>query len=79
MLILGAGPTGICTLLCARLKDPKKLIVCEKDQDRLAFVRKHYPEVTAVTPEELPETVKRFCPNGGADVVLEVAGGKGNL
>ena len=79
VLILGAGPTGICTLLCARLKDPKKLIVCEKDQDRLAFVRKHYPEVTAVTPEELPETVKRFCPNGGADVVLEVAGAKGTF
>ena len=79
VLILGAGPTGICTLLCARLKDPKKLIVCEKDQDRLAFVREHYPEVTAVTPEELPETVKRFCPNGGADVVLEVAGAKGTF
>lgn len=79
VLILGAGPTGICTLLCARLKNPKNIIVCEKDPDRLAFVRKHYPEVTAVTPEELPETVKRFCPNGGADVVLEVAGAKGTF
>ena len=31
VLILGAGPTGICTLLCAMLKRPKQIIVCEKD------------------------------------------------
>ena len=26
----GAGPTGICTLLCSMLKNPKHIIVCEK-------------------------------------------------
>ena len=40
VLILGAGPTGICTLLCVMLKHPKQIIVCEKDPDRLDFVRK---------------------------------------
>ena len=30
VLILGAGPTGICTLLCVMLKKPKRIIVCEK-------------------------------------------------
>lgn len=39
VLILGAGPTGICTLLCAMLKNPRKIIVCETDPDRLAFVK----------------------------------------
>ena len=30
VLIIGAGPTGICTLLCAMLKEPKRIIVCER-------------------------------------------------
>ncbi len=30
VLIIGAGPTGICTLLCAMLQNPKAIIVCEK-------------------------------------------------
>ena len=36
VLILGAGPTGICTLLCVLLKAPKQVIVCEKDPARLS-------------------------------------------
>ena len=39
VLILGAGPTGICTLLCVMLKNPRKIIVCETDPDRLDFVK----------------------------------------
>lgn len=31
VLIIGAGPTGICTLLCVMLKQPKRIIICEKD------------------------------------------------
>lgn len=30
VLIIGAGPTGICTLLCVRLQKPKRIIMCEK-------------------------------------------------
>ena len=37
VLIIGAGPTGICTLLCAALKEPKRIIVCEKDPARLTL------------------------------------------
>ena len=29
VLIIGAGPTGICTLLCVMLKAPKRIIVCD--------------------------------------------------
>ena len=31
VLIIGAGPTGICTLLSVMLKKPRRIIVCEKD------------------------------------------------
>lgn len=74
VLIIGAGPTGICTLLCARLKHPKRVIVCEKSSERRQFVREHYPEVQTVTPEECREAVLANSDRGGADVVLEVAG-----
>ena len=76
VLILGAGPTGICTLLCVMLKKPKRIIVCEKEKTRREFVRKHYPEVILAEPERLPEFVRENSEHGGADVVLEAAGTK---
>ena len=35
VLIIGAGPTGICTLLCVMLKHPRQIIVCEKSEERI--------------------------------------------
>ena len=75
VLILGAGPTGICTLLCVQLQHPKRIIVCEKDPQRRQFVREHYPDVLVVAPEEVEAFVQSHSDHGGADVVLEVAGG----
>ena len=74
VLILGGGPTGICTLLCVMLKQPKRIILCEKDQTRRAFVNEHYPQVLTVAPEGLQKCVEENTDYGGADVVLEVAG-----
>lgn len=74
VLIIGAGPTGICTLLCVMLKHPKRIIVCEKDRSRIDFVRKHYPKVLIAEPENVRDFVKENSDHGGADVVLEVAG-----
>ena len=74
VFIIGAGPSGICTLLCARLKNPRRIIVCEKDPARREFVRKHYPEVLVTAPEEALDFVRQHSDHGGADVVLEVAG-----
>ena len=76
VLIIGAGPTGVCTLLCAMLKQPKRIIVCEPSEERRRFVREHYPEVLLTTPDECEEFVRKNSDNGGADRVLEVAGAK---
>lgn len=76
VLIIGAGPTGVCTLLCAMLKQPKCIIVCEPSEERRRFVREHYPEVLLTTPDECEEFVRKNSDNGGADRVLEVAGAK---
>ena len=74
VLIIGAGPTGICTLLSVMLKSPKRIIVCEKDENRIKFVNEHYPGVLTVTPENCLDFVLENSDHGGADVVLEVAG-----
>ena len=74
VLILGAGPTGICTLQCALLKHPKRVIVCEKDPYRLHFVQNHFPQVLTTTPEQVVSYVTSHSDHGGADRVLEVAG-----
>ena len=74
VLIIGAGPTGICTLLCVMLKQPKRIIVCEKSEERRQFVQEHYPDVLLTTPEECKDFVLKNSDHGGADRVLEVAG-----
>lgn len=77
VLIIGAGPTGICTLLCVMLKKPKRIIVCEKDENRIRFIKEHYPDVYTVLPEECLEYVQKNSDHGGADVVL--GGGRSPL
>lgn len=74
VLIIGAGPTGLCTLQCVLLQNPGKVILCEKDPDRRQFVAEQYPQVETVAPEQVVEKVKAWSCHGGADAVLEVAG-----
>lgn len=78
VVIIGGGPTGICTLLCVMLKNPEKIILCEVDHERITFVKEHYPNVLVVNPKEtdVEEFVREHSRHGGADRVLEVAGGR---
>ena len=73
VLIIGAGPTGLCTLQCVMLKNPKKIIVCESSAERRMFVMNHYPFVQVIKPEDCLNVVQNL-ERGGADVVIEVAG-----
>lgn len=74
VLIIGAGPTGLCTLQCVMLKSPKRIIVCEPSEERRAFVRKHYPDILLTTPDECLQFVMGNSDHGGADRIIEVAG-----
>lgn len=74
VLIIGAGPTGICTLLCVMLHRPRRIIVCEKSPERRRFILNHYPGVIVTNPEHCRRTVIDHSTHGGADAVLEVAG-----
>lgn len=74
VLIIGGGPTGICTLLCVMLRKPEKILLCEQDEDRRRFIKEHYPEVIILSPEQIPGSGKERKPPWRGDVVLEVAG-----
>ena len=77
VVIIGGGPTGICTLLCVMLKNPAKIILCEVDPERIAFVKEHYPDVLVVNPKETDAErfVKENSRHNGADRVFG-SGGK---
>ena len=74
VLIIGAGPTGSCTLECVQLYKPQRIVVCEADESRREFVRQHYPEINVVEPAECLEVLKSLTEGRGADRVIEVAG-----
>lgn len=75
VLLIGGGPTGLCTLQCVLLRGPRRVILCERDPLRRAYVERHYPGVLTVGPEEAESFVLAHSDHGGADVVLEAAGG----
>lgn len=74
VLILGAGPAGLCTLECVLLKSPRRVILCDIDAQRLAFAREHWPQVLTCGPEQVESLTLAYSQHGGADRVLEVAG-----
>ena len=56
------------------LKKPKQIIVCEKDENRVRFIKEHYPDVWTVAPNACEEFIRKHSEHGGADVVIEAAG-----
>lgn len=76
VLIIGAGPTGLCTLECVQLYTPHQIVVCETDESRRGFLRQHYPDVFVVEPCKCDEILVELTNNRRADRVIEVAGGK---
>ena len=76
--VIGAGPTGLCTMMCARLYTPARIIAIDTDGYRLALAKeKGLADITLVPGRDDPEQVIREVTDGrGADTVFEVAGGK---
>ena len=76
--VIGAGPTGLCTMACARLYTPARILAIDTDPYRLDLAKKKgLADVTLIPGEgDLPEKVRDLTEDRGADVVLEVAGGE---
>lgn len=74
VLIIGGGPTGICTLACVLLKEPKRVIVCDRHPERLKLIRRNYPGVLTTGPDGLAGFTLAHSEHGGADRVIECGG-----
>ena len=81
VLVIGAGPTGLCTMMCAGLYSPSKIIALDTDESRLQLAKNAgladiiwNPQ--QMTEKELEMRIKEESHGRGADTVFEVAGGR---
>ena len=75
--VIGAGPTGLCTMLCARLYTPARIIAIDTDSFRLDLARKcGLADIALVSGrDDLEQEIRKVTEGRGADTVFEVAGG----
>ena len=78
VLVLGAGPTGLCTMACARLPRPACIIAADLSEERLALARRMGIADQTVNPmhEDIVAFTRSLTQGRGADVVMEAAGGE---
>ena len=76
--VIGAGPAGLCTMLCAGLYAPSCIIAIDTDPYRLNLAKeKGLADITLVPGKDLVEKgIRELTEGRGADVVIEAAGGK---
>lgn len=79
--VIGAGPTGLCTAMCAALYSPANVVMIDISSERLDFAKKlGLANVTVNPREEDPQAAVRALTRGrGADKVFEAAGGEGTF
>jgi alcohol dehydrogenase len=78
VLVLGAGPTGLTTMMSARLFGPAVIVASDVNDARLALAKERGLCDITVNPKQTDviETVRALTDGRGADVVFEVAGAK---
>ena len=76
--VIGAGPTGLCCMMCARLYQPSRIIAIDVDDSRLELARKQNLADVTLNPlrDDVEKEVRRLTEGRGADAVLEAAGGR---
>lgn len=75
--VIGAGPTGLCTMMCARLYTPARIIAIDTDEYRLNLAKeKGLADITLMPGrDDLEKRIKELTGGRGADTVFEAAGG----
>lgn len=76
--VIGAGPTGLCTMMCAKLYTPAKIIAIDIDEQRLALAKEKGLADVILTAgkDDIKDAVFSLTEGRGSDVVFEAAGGK---
>jgi len=73
VLIIGAGPIGLCTLSAAKIQNPGTVVVTDLDARRLDLARTMGANETAY-PDALASKIEQLTDGKGADVVFEAVG-----
>lgn len=75
VVIAGAGPLGLCMVQVAHLKTPKKLVVIDTMDDRLALAKAFGADVVInAAQEDAIAIVKSMTDGYGCDVYIEATG-----
>jgi len=72
LIVYGAGPIGLLTLQAARHMGVRRVLVVDRQQERLAFAKRLGAE-TAL-PEEMNETFARLFSGRGVDTIIDCVG-----
>ncbi len=74
--VIGAGPAGLCSMMCAKLYGPARVIAVDVDPYRLRLAKENGLADVALNPLEcdVKGRVLALTEGRGADCVMEVAG-----
>ncbi len=78
VVVIGAGPVGLCSMACAKIMEAKKVIGIDINPERLNIARKQGLADYVFNPskDNIDEEIKNLTGGRGADKVIEAAGGE---
>lgn len=76
--VIGAGPAGLCALMCARLYGPARVIAIDVSGERLELAKARGIADVVLNPsqQDVEQEIQYLTNGRGADSVIEMAGGK---
>lgn len=76
--VIGAGPVGLCSMMCARLLGASRVIAIDIDNTRLDIAVKNKLADYTINPahQDLQNIIEEITGGDGADGVIEAAGGE---
>lgn len=75
VVVVGAGPIGLATIITARLYSPSRIIAVDLATSRLDAAKRTGADTVLTVAEATPEAVRALSPDGlGVDVAIEAVG-----
>ena len=76
--VIGCGPVGLCTMICAKIMGAEKIIAIDTNQSRLDIAKSQNLATEYLNPTtcNIVSTINILTNNRGADGVVEAAGGE---
>lgn len=74
--VIGAGPVGMCAMICAKIMGAKEIIAIDINEKRLEIARNKGLCTHSFNPKnhDIEKEIKNITENRGADGVIEAAG-----